>query len=135
MTDKGGCIFFRSTVQARTGQSSMDAELMAVYDVMSYLQRAHWIIQQCRGEQGSGGPAVEHDNQSLVQFMNTRVMQPVSTVHLTRKFKCVFEAIKHKELSLYYVDGRRILANGLTKVLTGREFTESRTQLLGEGLC
>ena len=133
LTATGGCVYYRSVIQPRTARSSMDSEMIGVYDALPRLQRVHGALQECLGLRDTQGVVIENDNRSLQQFLSSQVLQPVASTHLTRKYLVVHEAVLHRELTLQHVDGTRVISNGLTKTLTGTQFNQSRDWLLGTG--
>jgi hypothetical protein len=75
-------------------------------------------------------PTIYQDSTSVISLV-TKGGGVVRTKHLRVRMNLCREAVEEKRIKVEYIHTSKMLADGLTKVLEGKEFTSFRNNLLG----
>ena len=120
----GDCpIFAKSNKQRSVATSSMHAEVIALFDSIPFVT---WL-RDLLGELGypqENPTIIEQDNQSAIQVYSEGVMKSSKTRHLSNKCAYISEMIQEKVIIPKYVQTDLILADVLTKPVTGTRFKD-----------
>ncbi len=75
-------------------------------------------------------PTIYQDSTSVISLV-TKGGGVVRTKYLRVRMNLCREAVQEKRINVEYIHTSKMLADGLTKVLEGKEFTSFRNNLLG----
>jgi hypothetical protein len=131
LNEGSGPIYVKSVKQTLIAHSSAEAELIA-------LDEAAMAIQWCRNLLGEIGfkpttPSIIYqDNQSVIKMAEKGGGSFKRTKHIAKKYFYVHELIDNKDVSLKYLPTAIMIADLLTKPLSGKAFKELSGILLNE---
>ena len=124
-----GCIQSISTKQKVNSRSSTEAELISMDDVLSKVQWTKLFMQEqgCNIKQN----IIYRDNTSSMKLeMNGKMSSGKRTRHLEIKYFYVTDLIKRKEIDMKYCPTDLMLADYMTKPLSGTKFHQFRKKIM-----
>jgi hypothetical protein len=124
-----GAIHVRSTRQKIVARSSTEAELIGLTDYSSHVLHMREFLL----EQGyEVGPAqIFHDNKSTLAMINRGKHSGERTKHISMRYFFLKDRVSNNEIRLEYLPTEDMVADQLTKPLTGKQFCRLRDLLLG----
>ena len=118
-----------STKQKVNSRSSTEAELISIDDVLSKIQWTKFFMQEqgCKINQN----VIYRDNTSSMKLeMNGKMSSGKRTRHLEIKYFYVTDLIKRKEITMKYCPTDLMLADYMTKPLSGSKFNQFRKKIM-----
>jgi hypothetical protein len=114
--------------QALNTKSSAEAELVGLTDDSGWVIWArNWISAQGYSQ----GPAkIYQDNTSVAEILKRGPVAQLRTRHLSIRYHFVADLIRRKEVQIVACGSENMLADGMTKPLTGRVFERLRNALI-----
>ena len=129
VTLNGTPVIWKTSKQAIVTKSSTEAELVALSDGSTDILWARQLLM----DQGYAMGAIDvgEDNQSVLAMLERRKFNNARTRHINIRYFFVVDRIKSGELKMVYVPTDLMLADFMTKPLTGKQFTVLQGRLLG----
>jgi hypothetical protein len=129
MTLGKGAIQSSSTKQKVNSRSSTEAELVAMDDVIA---KVLWTKQFLEGPGYKiNQNIVLHDNQSTMKLeQNGKASSGKRTRHFNIKFFYITDLIDRKEVTIKYCPTNEMIADYMTKPLTGSKFNNLRNIIM-----
>jgi hypothetical protein len=122
-------VFCKSKKQKLVSRSSTEAELIALNEGLPEVIWAKQFMQNLGVPQGM--ITVFEDNTSTIILANKQNGATLSkTKHIQIRFYYVRELIEQKEINIVYLSTKEMLADLLTKPMTGWLFKALRDQIL-----
>ena len=121
-------IVAKSTKQKLNTRSSTESELVALDDTLLHLL---WLIQVIAFLGYPQSPVyVYQDNKSTMTVCNTGNSKSGKLKHMAIRWHFIHSKITTKVIELVYISTQDMVADILTKPLTGKDFTRLRDLLL-----
>jgi len=129
VTLNGTPVICKTSKQGIVTKSSTEAELVALSDGCTDIL---WV-RELLMSQGYNVGTVEigEDNQSVLAMLDKRRFANARTKHINIRYFFVVDRIKNEELKMVYVPTDLMLADYMTKPLTGAQFIALQDKLLG----
>jgi hypothetical protein len=129
VTLNGTPVIWKTSKQGIVTKSSTEAELVALSDGSTDILWARNLLT----DQGYdlGAVAVGEDNQSVLSMLEKRRLINARTRHINVRYFFIVDRIKSGELKMVYVPTDLMLADFMTKPLTGKQFNLLQRRLLG----
>ena len=127
-----GSFFIVSCKQKLNTRSSTEAELVVVYDCLAHLL---WIrnFLLAQGYEKAQTIDVLQDNQSAILLEQNGILSSTQmTKHLNSRYFYVKDRVDSKEIAIIWCPTDKIVADYLTKPLTGERFHLLRSMLIGQ---
>jgi hypothetical protein len=129
----GGTYFsFRSKKQKLVSASSTESELNALFDASKPIMWVRDLLEDLGYPQTAAD--VQQDNMSAITVANQAYSRSGRSRHMFIRCQYVKELIDHGKLKLTYTSTKEIVADALTKPVTGKLFQETRSALLNGNL-
>ena len=128
-------IVYRSLKQKTVSNSSTEAELIALHELVMHLV---WLqsIYDDLGVADIRPAMVYEDNKAAITMSTTDVVNfKGRSKYINRKYFSVFEHVESGEVKVVFVGTDDQVADFLTKGITGGRFKKFRIALLGNSLC
>lgn len=123
-----GPVYASSSRQRLTTKSSTEAELVALSDAMG---QVIWTRDFLLALGYAVGPArVAQDNQATMALVRNGRSNSARTRHISIRYFFVSDRVTGGEVALYYLPTGEMIADMLTKPLTGAAFVAAREELL-----
>jgi hypothetical protein len=124
-----GAIHVRSTRQKLVARSSTESELIGLTDYSSHvLHMREFLLQQGY----EVGPAqIYHDNKSTMAMIERGRHSGERTKHIAMRYFFLKDRVSNNELRIEYMPTEDMVADQLTKPLTGKQFFKLRDRLMG----
>ena len=125
-----GSFFTVSCKQKINTRSSTEAELVAVYDCMSHLL---WLRNFLLGQGYEKAKTIDvlQDNQSAILLEQNGILSSTQrTKHLNSRYFYVKDRVDNKEIAIVWCPTDKIVADYLTKPLTGEKFHHFRLKIM-----
>jgi hypothetical protein len=129
VTLNGTPVIWRTSKQAIVTKSSTEAELVALSDGGTDILWARNLLTDQGYELGA--VTVGEDNQSVLAMLEKRKFINGRTRHINVRYFFIVDRIKSGELKMVYVPTDLMLADFMTKPLTGKQFVVLQGRLLG----
>jgi hypothetical protein len=107
----------------------MESELVALTDHIGFVEAFAEFFGFIVGEE-TKAPTIYQDSTSVISLV-TKGGGIIRTKHLRVRINVCQEAVQEKRINVEYIHTSKMLADGLTKVLEGKEFTSFHNKLLG----
>ena len=121
-------IVAKSTKQKLNTRSSTESELVALDDTLLHLL---WLIQViCFLGYPQSPVYVYQDNKSTMTVCNTGNSKSAKLKHMAIRWHFIHSKITTKVIELVYISTQEMVADILTKPLTGQDFARLRDLLL-----
>ena len=116
----GAVLWATSAKQGVVSKSSTEAELIALSDILSMVLWISLFLQ----ELGFGGeiPVVHQDNQSGIRIATKGFSNNINMRHVDIRKMWIKQFIDEKKIALSYTKTEDMVADGMTKPLTGANF-------------
>ncbi len=127
--DNSASILTKSYKQKCIATSTMEAELIALYDAA----RHALFLRRLLIEIGIDMPPVlvHEDNKAVIEILTSENIIRGNSKFVDRKYLSIREYIKSKELTLKFTGSKEQLADPLTKAVEGEEYFNFRNRTLG----
>ena len=126
--DGGGAAYCKSVKQTIVSKSSTEAELIAASDMSSQII---WLRNFMQAQGHKMEPAILlQDNMSTIALINTGRAKAEKSRHINVRYFWIRDRIEAKEIVVEHKPTEHMLADALTKPLTGSLFTRMRALLL-----
>jgi hypothetical protein len=127
--DNSASILAKSYKQKCIATSTMEAELIALYDAA----RHALFLRRLLIEIGIDMPPVlvHEDNKAVIEILTSENIIRGNSKFVDRKYLSIREYIKSKELTLKFTGSKEQLADPLTKAVEGEEYFNFRNRTLG----
>ena len=129
VTVNGTPVIWKTNKQAIVTKSSTEAELVALSDACTDILWARQLLIDQGYEIGE--VCVGEDNQSVLAMIEKRRYVNARTRHINIRYFFIVDRIKSGELKMVYVPTDMMLADFMTKPLTGKQFSLLQGRLLG----
>jgi hypothetical protein len=126
-------VIFKSSKQKTVADSSAEAELIAVHELVQHLL---WLISLAE-EMGypQMGVPVKQDNQATIRMSSQKQVNfKGRSKYINRKYFSVHEHVESGELDMVYVGTDDNIADFLTKALMGSKFKRFRIDIMGKAV-
>ena len=128
--DAGGAVYCRSAKQLTTSLSSFQSELIALSDsAKQVLWLRNFMIAQGFAEANEAATILQ-DNQSVVAAMSSRKSPSDKSRFILIRYFWLKEHLACNDVRLQYISTDKMLADMLTKPLTGETFRRFRDEVL-----
>ena len=124
----GAMVFGASRKQKCVTKSPTESKLVALMDHISFAEAFAEFLGFIVGEE-TKAPTIYQDSTSVISLV-TKGCGVVQTKHLHVWMNLCQEAVQEKRIKVEYVHTSKMLADGLTKVFEGKEFTSFRNNML-----
>ena len=122
-------MLWKTSKQAIVTKSSTEAELVALTDGSTEIL---WIREFLIDQGYALGPTpVGEDNKSVLTLLEKRRFGTARTKHIKIRYFFVVDRIKSGELNMVYVPTDLMIADFMTKPLSGSQFKVLQEKLLG----
>ena len=129
VTLNGTPVIWKTSKQSIVTKSSTEAELVALSDGSTDILWARELLISQGYEMGAID--VGEDNQSVLVMLEKRRFGNARTKHINIRYFFVVDRIKSGELKMVYVPTDLMVADFMTKPLTGSQFIVLQDRLLG----
>jgi hypothetical protein len=132
VTLNGTPVICKTSKQSIVTKSSTEAELVALSDGCSDILWARQVLQS----QGySMGPTViGEDNMSVLAMLERRKFSTARTKHINIRYFFIVDRIQNGELKMVHVPTDLMIADFMTKPLTGKQFSTLQDRLFGNAV-
>jgi hypothetical protein len=120
----GSPIFFRSVKQKCQATSATHAEILAMFEAVTFIAWFRGLLADLGFPQRSP-TVVEQDNQPSLQIYGNGWSHSNKTRHIMPKYQYVIEGVKEGLIQLKYTPSKSVKADFLTKPISGTAFRES----------
>jgi hypothetical protein len=124
-----GSVYSTSTRQKLNTKSSTEAELVAVDDVMPMILWTRYFLN-AQGYKVNDSKIYQDNMSSILLEKNGRASSGKRTRHINIRYFFVADRVKSNEVSIEYCPTETMLADYLTKPLTGTKFRWFRNKVL-----
>ena len=130
VTLNGTPILCKTSKQAIVTKSSTEAELVALTDGSTDIL---WVREFLK-DQGYplGATPVGEDNKGVLALLEKRKFGTARTKHINVRYFFIVDRIKSGELTMVYVPTDMMIADFMTKPLSGSQFKKLQEKLLGQ---
>lgn len=123
-----GPVYAASRSQKINSKSSSEAELIGLSDSTNQIV---WVREFLIGQGYKVGPAIVYeDNQSAIAMVKNGKSQSERTRHIAVRFYFIADRVANKEIKIEYMETGKMIADILTKPITGNLFFRLRAGLL-----
>jgi hypothetical protein len=125
-----GAVFAKSSKQKLVTKSSTEAELVGLSDALGYaIWTRNWMIAQGHKDHPT---ILYQDNQSTIVLAHKGQTSAERTRHINIRYFFIKDRIENGEVVVKYLSTNEMTADGLSKPLQGRKFTQNRRDLMNE---
>ncbi len=125
----GTMVFGASRKQKCVTKSPMESKLVALTDHIGFAEAFAEFFGFIVGKEAKA-PTIYQDSTSVISLV-TKGGGVVRTKHLRVRMNLCQEVVQEGRIIVEYIHTSKMLADGLTKALEGKEFTSFRNNLLG----
>lgn len=131
VTVNGTAVMWKTGKQSLVTKSSTEAELVSLTDGCTDIL---WLREMLTS-QGYDMAAIPigEDNKSVMAILERKTHGMARTRHINVRYFFVLDRVECGEVSVVYVPTEDMLADLMTKPVTGRQFQSLRERLLGNG--
>jgi hypothetical protein len=105
----GSPIFFRSIKQISQATSATHAEILAMYEAVTYITWFRQLLQDLGFPQAS--PTQVEDNQPSLQIYGKGYSYSNKTRHLMPKYNFIIEGVREGLIDLKYTPSKQVMAD------------------------
>jgi len=127
----GPCVSARSSKQKMITTSSTDSEVLSAFEAMPQITIARQLIEAFGYDTT---PILHQDNKSAITMMHNGQGSAKHTKHFDMRLQFLKEAISNGEIELEYTPTEEMVADMLTKPMSGRSFDTYVKALMGKEL-
>jgi hypothetical protein len=118
------------TAQTSVSQSSAEAELISLYDAVTYLKWVASIYEEL-GYGCKPIPVYEDNKSTIMMSIDPQIAFKGRSKFMDRKFFGVYEHVENGNIELIYVGTEEQIADFFTKVIIGNKFKGLRYSIMG----
>ena len=123
-------VLFKCKKQTSVSQSSAEAELISLYDAVTYLKWVASIYEEL-GYGCKPIPVYEDNKSTIMMSIDPQIAFKGRSKFIDRKFFGVYEHVENGNIELIYVGTEEQIADFFTKVIIGNKFKGLRYSIMG----
>jgi hypothetical protein len=124
----GSVIFSRSSKQRCIGTSATHCEVLALYDSLGYILSVRNLLIELGYNQDKPTP-IQQDNSGAITVYKQGWSYSNKSRHIRVKYFYILEQIEEGTIAIIATPTEEMIADGLTKPLTGQAFKCSRERM------
>ena len=123
-------VLFKCKKQTSVSQSSAEAELISLFDAVTYLKWVASIYEEL-GYGCKPIPVYEDNKSTIMMSIDPQIAFKGRSKFIDRKFFGVYEHVENGNIELLYVGTEEQIADFFTKVIIGNKFKGLRYSIMG----